>query len=380
MKGPLAFFLLAFSSPVFSAERARDLGILVGEYDTGRFDAITDVAGVKVGHATLLSGEGALEPGKGPVRTGVTVIVPASGDLWTSKVYAGSFVLNGNGEAAGLMWIQESGILETPIALTNTLSVGAVQKSLVDWMLKDRPRIGLDDDTLTPVVLECDDSSLNDIRGQHVKREHVYDAFMKASGGWVEEGGVGAGTGMISYEFKGGIGTSSRVLPKTSGGYTVGVLLNANHGLRSTLRVLGAPVGREITDLKPQFRKEGSIVVVLATDAPLDPRQLSRLAKRAMLGIARTGSVAYHGSGDVAIAFSTANRIPHHPDHRLLNLTLLSDFHLDELFEAAADAAEEAALNALLAGRLSVGRAGNTVHGLPHDRLKSALKKFRVVR
>ena len=278
------------------------------------------------------------------------------------------------------MWIQESGILETPIALTNTLSVGTVQKALVDWMLKDRPRIGLDDDTLTPVVLECDDSSLNDIHGQHVKREHVYDAFMKASGGRVEEGGVGAGTGMISYEFKGGIGTSSRVLPKTSGGYTVGVLLNANHGLRPTLRVLGAPVGREITDLKPQFRKEGSIVVVLATDAPLDPRQLSRLAKRAMLGIARTGSVAYHGSGDVAIAFSTGNRIPHHPDHRLLNLTLLSDFHLDELFEAAADAAEEAVLNALLAGRISVGRDGNTVHGLPHDRLKSALKKFRVVR
>lgn len=380
MKRIMVFFLMVLASGASAAERARDLGILIGQYDTGRFDAITDVAGVKVGHTTLISGEGELVPGKGPVRTGVTVIVPAAGDLWTSKVYAGSFVLNGNGEAAGLMWIQESGILETPIALTNTLSVGTVQKALVDWMIKDRPRIGIDDDTLTPVVLECDDGSLNDIRGQHVKREHVYDALMNASGGKVEEGAVGAGTGMISYEFKGGIGTASRVLPKAEGGYTVGVLVNANHGLRQTLRVLGAPVGREITDLKPQYRKEGSIVVVIATDAPLESRQLSRLAKRAMLGIARTGSVAYHGSGDVAIAFSTGNRIPHHPDHRLLNLTLLSDFNLDDLFEATADAAEEAVINALLGGRIIVGRDGNTVHGLPHDRLKAALKKYKVVR
>jgi len=359
----------------FCGERARDLGIQIGNYEPGANDAITDVKGVRVGQVTLFSGEGKLQPGKGPVRTGVTVILPAEGDIWESKVAAGSFVLNGNGEATGLMWLQESGILETPIALTNTLSVGNVQKGLVEWMLKNHPKIGVSDDTLTPVVLECDDSSLNDIRGMHVLPEHVLQAIEKAASGPVAEGAVGAGTGMISYQFKGGIGTASRFVP--SPGATIGVLVNANNGIRENLRINGITVGDKIPDLKPKFVEDGSIVVIIATDAPLDSRQLSRLAKRAMLGLARVGSVAYHGSGDVAIAFSVANRIPHYPKDPLISLKLLSDFWLDNLFEAAADAAEEAALNALLAAQTTEGRDGNTAYALPHERLKEILNKYK---
>ena len=359
-----------------NTQRSRELGIVIGRYPSGRHNAITDVKGVKVGHVTLISGEGRLKPGKGPVRTGVTAIIPAEGDLWRSKLAAGSFVLNGNGEATGLMWLAESGVLETPVAFTNTLSVGAVQRALVDVMLEKHPKIGISDDTLTPVVMECDDSTLNDIRGQHVKPAHLRAALKAAASGPVAEGAVGAGTGMTTYEFKGGIGTASRVTPKKSGGYTVGVLLNANHGKRHLLRINGVPVGAKITDLMPEENKDGSITVVVATDAPLDARQLSRLARRAMLGIGRTGGVATNGSGDVAIAFSTANRIPHYPKNPVRKLTLLSDFHIDPLFEAAADAAEEAVINAMLAARTVVGRDGNTVHALPHDRLKELLKNY----
>jgi len=359
--------------------RARSLGIVLGRHPTGRHNAITDVSGVRVGHATLISGHGPLVVGKGPVRTGVTVIVPAGGDVWNSKLMAGGFVLNGNGEAAGLMWILESGILETPIALTNTLNVGTVQKALVDWMIERHPAIGVTDDTLSPVVFECDDGSLNDIRGQHVKCKHVFAALRGASSGPVAEGAVGAGTGMMTYEFKGGIGTSSRRLRRQNGGYTVGVLLNANHGKRPLLRVKGVCVGERISDLMPGKPQEGSIVVVIATDAPLDSRQLCRLAKRAMLGIARTGAVATHGSGDVAVAFSTANRVPHYPKKPTFRVELLSDFFLDPLFEAAAEAAEEAVLNALLAATTTVGRDGNTAHALPQDRLLELLRWHRAV-
>jgi len=359
-----------------NTQRARELGIIIGRYTAGKHNAITDVKGVRVGHATLISGQGRLNPGKGPVRTGVTVIIPAEGDLWRAKLAAGCFVLNGNGEAMGLMWLAESGVLETPVAFTNTLSVGVVQKALIDVMLGKCPNIGVTDDTLTPVVMECDDSTLNDIRGQHIKPAHARAALKAAAPGPVEEGAVGAGTGMTTYEFKGGIGTASRVVPQKAGGYTVAVLLNANHGRRPLLRVNGVPVGAKITDLMPKERKDGSITVVVATDAPLDARQLSRLAKRAMLGVGRTGAVAAHGSGDVAVAFSTANRIPHNPKKPVFKFTLLSDFHIDPLFEAAADAAEEAVINAMLAARTTVGRDGNTVYALPHDRLKELLKKY----
>ena len=359
--------------------RAREMGIVIGRFSPGHHDAITDVDGVRVGQVTLNTGSGKLVPGKGPVRTGVTVIIPGDGDPWTHKPMAGSFVMNGNGEATGLMWIQESGIIETPIALTNTLSVGDVQGALVDWMLKTHPEVGVSDDTLTPVVLECDDSTLSDIRGRHVKRDDVLRALSSASGGPVAEGAVGAGAGMMAYDFKGGIGTASRRVPSDSGHYTLGVLVNANHGDRGTFRVMGAPVGLEIPDLMPKVHQEGSIVVILATDAPLDGRQLSRLAKRVFLGIARTGAVAQHGSGDVAIAFSTANRVPHYPSRREITVRLLSDFWMNDLFEAAADIGEEATLNAVLAADTVVGRDGNTAYGLPIDRLHAILEHYRVI-
>lgn len=368
--------LLMACAPAWAAPRARDLRIVVGARPSGAHNAITDVAGVRVGHVTLADAT----TGPHALRTGVTAVVPAAGDLWNGKLYAGSFVLNGNGEAAGLMWVQESGILETPVALTNTLAVGAVQEGLVRHMLAAYPKVGVSDDTLTPVVFECDDSGLSDIRALAVRPEHALKALDAAAGGPVAEGPVGAGTGMTSYEFKGGIGTASRVLLKEEGGWTVGVLVNANHGARETLRVLGAEVGRELTDLRPRYKQDGSIVVLLATDAPLESRQLSRLAKRAMLGLARTGAVAYHGSGDVALAWSTANRLPHYPKEGVLTVKVLSDFHLDPLFEAAAEAAEEAVVNALLAGKTTVGREGNTVHALPVDRLLESLKRHRTLR
>ena len=352
------------------------MGIIIGRHPAGRLNAITDVKGVRVGHATLSSGRGKLVVGKGPVRTGMTAVIPAGGDLWRSKLVAGGFVLNGNGEATGLMWLLESGILETPIALTNTLSVGTVHKALVDWMLERHPAIGVTDDTLAPLVFECDDSSLNDIRGQHVKARHVFAALKSASSGPVVEGAVGAGTGMMTYEFKGGIGTASRRLAKKNGGYTVGVLLNANHGRRPTLRVKGVPVGEEIRDLMPGKFQDGSIVIIVATDAPLESRQLCRLARRAMLGLARTGAVAMHGSGDVAIAFSTANRIPHYPKRPTFRLEVLSDFFIDPLFEAAAEATEEAVLNAMLAAKTTVGRDGYAAYALPHERLKEIMKRY----
>ncbi len=375
---PFLLLFLVVAELAHAAPRFRDFGAAVGKFTPGKLNALTDVAGVRVGQVTLNTGSGKLVIGKGPVRTGVTAIVPTS-DVWKNKVQAGSFVLNGNGEATGLMWLQESGFLETPIALTNTLSVAAVQRGLVDWMTKKHPEIGVSDDTVTPMVMECDDGSLNDIRGQHVLPRHAFDAVENAKTGSLEEGSVGAGTGMISYEFKGGIGTSSRVLGKEDGGYTVGVLLNANHGRRHTLRVLGAPIGQEISDLIPAKKQEGSIVIVLATDAPLDSRQLSRMAKRTMLGIARTGAVAQHGSGDLAVAFSTKNLIPHNPKKRTLKMELLSDAHINPLFEAAVDAAEEALLNALVAGKTMEGRDGVTAYGLPHDRLKALLKQHALV-
>ena len=367
-----------FALPLYSQDappRLQDLGIKIGKYQTGKWNAITDIEGVQVGHVTLVKGKGKLRPGKGPVRTGVTVVLPSKKGLWKNKFLAGSFVLNGNGEATGLMWIKESGTLETPIALTNTLNVGNVHKGMIQWMLSKYQKIGISDDTVVPVVFECDDSVLNDIRGMHVTAEHVTEAIENASGNKVEEGSVGAGTGMTTYDFKGGIGTSSRVLPKKSGGYRVGVLVNANHGNRDQLRIANLPVGKMIPDLKPSFHQEGSIVVIIATDAPLDSRQLSRLAKRAMLGLGRTGAVANHGSGDVALAFSTANRVPHYPKKKTYSIELLSDAYIDPLFEAVADATEEAILNSLLAGKTTRGRDNNIIYGFPTDRLKKLFRQ-----
>lgn len=345
-------------------------------------NAIADVAGVKVGHATLVSGEGALKPGQGPVRTGVTVIIPRD-DVWHNKVSAGSFVLNGTGEMTGLSWVAESGFLEYPIALTNTLNVPRVANGVMSWMIKQYPAIGIEDDTLTPVVAECDDSRLNDIQGRHVSEQDVIAALDSANSGPVKEGTVGAGTGMVSYGFKGGIGTASRKLPEKEGGYTVGVLVNANHGRRPELVVGGVPVGKQyeppqqVSEALSPGQSEGSIIVVIATDAPLDGRQLTRLAKRASLGLARTGSTARHGSGDFMLAFSTANVIPHYPKEPTYNLTHLADTHLNPLISATVEATEEAILNALTTATTVVGRDGNRADAISPARLKALVAPAR---
>jgi len=377
--------------------RARDLGIVVGRYQPGPLNAITDVAGVKIGHVTLIRGEGPLKPGEGPVRTGVTVIIPRE-DVWHKKVPAGAFVLNGTGEMTGLAWVAESGFLEYPIALTNTLNVPRVANGVMSWMIKRYPGIGISDDTLTPVIAECDDSRLNDSQGRHVSEQDVQAALDGATAGPVAEGNVGAGTGMVSYGFKGGIGTSSRRLSEEDGAYTVGVLVNANHGRREELAIAGVPVGRlyerEGVPLGsappvPTEREgallgsvspagaEGSIIVIIATDAPLDGRQLGRLAKRAALGLARTGSTARHGSGDFMLAFSTGNTIPHYPKDRAFVMTHLADTHLNPLLSATVEATEEAVLNALTMASTMVGRDGRRVEAISLPRLRAILATDR---
>lgn len=370
--------------------RIRGLGVTIGQYEPGRFNAITDVAGVTVGHTTLIRGEGKLTPGMGPVRTGVTVIIPRE-DVWHRKVPAGAFVLNGTGEMTGLAWVAEAGFLEYPIALTNTLNVPRVADGVMSWMMARYPGIGITDDTLTPVVAECDDSRLNDTQGRHVSEADVVAALNRAAGGPVEEGTVGAGTGMISYGFKGGIGTASRRLSPEEGGYTLGVLVNANHGRRAELMVDGIPVGRlfeedrrhtegrapgslDLRARDSQALQEGSIIIVIATDAPLDSRQLVRLARRAPLGLARTGSTSRHGSGDFVLAFSTANTIPHYPEKPTYLMTHLADTHLNPLITATVEAVEEAILNALAMARTVVGRDGRRAEAISLSRLKSLLQ------
>lgn len=368
----------ASAEPEPGRKRLRDLGVVIGQYQPGLLNAITDVDGVRVGHRTLISGEGKLRPGEGPVRTGVTVILPRD-DVWHHKVPAGGFVLNGTGEMTGLAWVAESGFLEYPIALTNTLNVPRVANGVMSWMIRRYPEIGITDDTLTPVVAECDDSRLNDSQGRHVSEQDVIAALDGATSGPVQEGTVGAGTGMVSYGFKGGIGTSSRQLADKEGSYTVGVLVNANHGRRPELVVNGVPVGKlnepplQTSEALVPGQSEGSIIIVIATDAPLDSRQLSRLAKRAVLGLARTGSTARHGSGDFMLAFSTANVIPHYPKEPTFPMTHLADTHLNPLISATVEATEEAILNALTMATTVVGRDGRRAEAIDLDRLNSLL-------
>lgn len=366
-------------------QRIRDMGVVIGQYQPGPLNAITDVAGVRVGHTTLISGEGKLVPGQGPVRTGVTVVIPRD-DVWHKKVPAGFFVLNGTGEMTGLSWVAESGFLEYPIALTNTLNIPRVENGVMSWMIRQYPAIGIEDDTLTPVVAECDDGRLNDIQGRHVSEQDVMTALDGASRGPVTEGTVGAGTGMVSYGFKGGIGTSSRKVSEKDGGYTVGVLVNANHGRRPELSIGGVPVGK-LYDPPPQGQQqsqalspgqsEGSIIVIIATDAPLDSRQLTRLAKRAALGLARTGSTARHSSGDFMLAFSTSNVIPHYPKEPTYNLTHLADSHINPLITATVEATEEAILNALTMATSVTGRDGRRIEALDLARLKEILQPIQ---
>jgi D-aminopeptidase len=357
--------------------KAPALGIHIGRLQPGRYDAITDVAGVRVGHVTHVSGSGKLVPGVGPVRTGVTAVLPRT-DVWHNKVYAAAWALNGNGEMTGTTWINEAGWMEVPVLLTDTLSVGRVDDGVVSWYLKQYPDVGIGDDVPLPVVAECDDEFLNDQQGRHNTAADAVTALDSATGGAVAQGGVGAGTGMVSFEFKGGIGTASRVLSASNGGYTTGVLVNTNTGRRAELTVAGVPVGANIADLLPHEPKagNGSVIIVIATDAPLLHDQLERLAKRAALGLARTGATARTGSGDLIIAFSTANVVPHYPEARTSTVTVLDQYHINPLFDATEDATEEAVINALLAGQTTIGRSGNTVYGLPHDRLLQIMHRY----
>ncbi len=346
--------------------RARDLGIQIGTLPTGTYNAITDVEGVLVGHVTLIEGSGELVVGKGPVRTGVTAIVPHGEDIFRNNIFAAAEALNGNGEMTGMAWINERGQLEVPVVLTNTLSVGEGYSGVVEYMLKQGTgRVPL------PVVAECYDGGLNDIAGRHVTIDHVIEAIETATGGAVPEGSVGAGTGMRSYGFKAGIGTASRVVPD---GHTVGVLVNANCGRRRELLIAGVPAGRELP-VQASSTRDGSIIVVIATDAPLVPHQLRRLCKRAALGIGRTGTVSRTSSGDFALAFSTAYRLPRTRADRD-TITTLRDGRLNAIFQATIEATEEAIVNAMCVAEPMTGRENRTMPALPHDKLIEILKKY----
>ena len=367
--------------------RARELGIRIGRLEPGPLDAITDVPGVCVGHTTLISGDGPLRRGEGPVRTGVTVIIPHDGEVWTEPVFAGTHRLNGNGELTGMEWIREAGMLAGAIGITNTHSVGVVHDALIEAAARAHPP-GATFWSL-PVVGETYDGALNDIDGFHVHAEHVEDALAAASGGPVAEGNVGGGTGMVCHEFKGGIGTASR---RAGDAWTVGVLVQANYGSRELLRIDGVPVGAAIPrDEVPSPWEQldalharagaegGSIIGIAATDAPLLPHQCARLAQRIGMGVARMGSYASHGSGDLFCAFATGNRDLSHrageDDPRpTADLRMVVDEHINPLFEAVVEATEEAIVNALLAAETMTGRDGITAHGLDHDRLMAIMR------
>src|SRR5437867_2230437 len=363
--------------------RARDIGIPF-EGAPGKFNAITDVAGVEVGYTTLISGEGKLEVGKGPVRTGVTAILPRGHASLNDPVYAGFFSLNGNGEMTSTAWVDESGFLEGPIVITNTHSVGVARDAVIAWRINH----GAADKTgywwSLPVVAETWDGWLNDINGFHVKPENVWLALDSAHGGALEEGSVGGGTGMICYEFKGGNGTASRKVEirpegadknRSPQSFIVGVFLQANFGRRSQLMIAGVPVGKEIPgDVYKQ--ESGSCIAVVATDAPLLPNQLKRLARRVSLGLARTGTISGNGSGDLFIAFSTANPNAVNPDQVTHQVQTIPNDLLDPLFAGVVQATEEAVVNALVDNRSMTGRDNHRVDALPHDRLREIMRRY----
>ena len=388
MKPLLILCLLLFSvSLVAQTKRARDYGIPF-DGTTGKFNAITDVAGVRVGQVTIVKGNGPLIKDKGPVRTGVTAILPRGKEF--APCYASWYSLNGNGDMTGTHWITESGFLETPILITNTGNVGTVRDAAWKWMNDNRYYKPFMKEYwyAYPVVAETYDGLFNDINGQHVKKEDVYKALDSAKSGSVEEGGVGGGTGMMCYGFKGGIGSSSRVIDKSLGGYTIGVLVQANHGSRTQLTIAGVPVGKELKDtLLPKFDQStsfvgtkpenevGSIIIILATDAPLLPDQLKRLAQRIPLGLTKTGAIGGNGSGDIFLAFSVANKNAFSTDKEQQVTTMPNEF-MNALFTATIQATEEAIINALFAGKTLTGINGNTMYGLPIDAVLKIMKKY----
>ncbi|MGB7069513.1 MAG: P1 family peptidase [Pyrinomonadaceae bacterium] len=376
--GNILYFILitfVFTSMAASQSRprARDIGVPF-DGKTGELNAITDIRGVEVGFTTLVSGQG-----KKAVRTGVTAILPRGKDRG-GRVFAAWDSLNGNGEMTGTTWIEESGGFGGPIMITNTHSVGIVRDAVIEWGTKRSTAKGYSGDFSLPVVAETWDGFLNDINGFHIKKEHVFRALDSARSGPVAEGNVGGGTGMVAHQFKAGTGTASRVLKKEDGGYTIGVLVQANYGSRRLLRIAGAPVGKEITELMPTEGKAdddtGSIIVVVATDAPLLPYQLKRLTKRASLGIAQLGGIGGNSSGDIFLAFSTANVDEASIVDKTSKVEMLPNEMMNPLFEATIQATEEAIINALTAAETMTGYNGNTVYALPHDRLREALKKY----
>ena len=362
------------------AVRARDLGVPF-DGTPGPLNAITDVAGVEVGYTTILRGEGKLVVGKGPVRTGVTAIIPRGHDSLNDPVYAGMFSLNGNGEMTGTHWIEESGFLEGPVVITNTHSVGVARDAVIAWRIKHDAADASGYWWSLPLVAETWDGWLNDTNGFHVKPEDVFHALDSAHGGAIEEGSVGGGTGMICYEFKGGNGTASRKIDikvgkdKPAQSYAVGVFVQANFGRRALLMIAGVPVGKEIPG--SVYKEDtGSCIAVVATDAPLLPNQLKRLARRVSIGLARTGTISGNGSGDLFIAFSTANRNSWAPDQVTHSVQTVPNDLMDPIFTGVVEATEEAVVNALVDNQTMTGAGNHRVEALPHDRLYEILKKY----
>ena len=395
------FLFIGFTSSAIAYQtsnvkpRARDLGIPFNG-TPGKLNAITDVAGVEVGHTTIIEGAGRLAVGKGPVRTGVTAILPRGKTY--STVYSGWYSLNGNGEMTGTTWVEESGILGGPVMITNTHSVGVVRDAVVQWLVTEPIASGVY--WALPVVAETYDGFLNDINGFHVTKQHAFDALNNATGGKVEEGNVGGGTAMNTHGFKGGIGTSSRLVTINNETYTIGVLVQSNYGARKDLMIAGVPVGKEITDLTrtrgnqgeennpddavPQGQEnsrmvDGSIIVVVATDASLLPHQLKRLTRRVPMGIARVGGMAGNGSGDIFIAFSTGNQT-YSDKNSMNNVKMLSNNLMTRLFDATVHAVEESIVNALIAAETMTGINGNTSYAIPHDRLIEVMKKYNRIK
>lgn len=368
-------FNLIFAQSEQVRKRAREYGIKIGVLSPGKLNAITDVTGVKVGHLTLIEGKN--------IRTGVTSIVPHEGNIFQSKVPAGIYVENGFGKLAGTTQVKELGNIETPIILTNTLSVAAGMNGIIEFTLFQTGNENVQ--SVNAVVGETNDGYLNDIRGQYVKKEHIISAIKNVQSGPVEEGNVGAGTGTICFGFKGGIGTASRVLPKEAGGYTVGVLVQTNFG--GVLTIDGVPVGESLkkyymSELMKRDSADGSCMIVIATDAPLDARNLERLAKRSMLGLARTGGIASNGSGDYAIAFSTneANRVKHNSPDKFEKNTFLRNDEISPLFMAVMEATEEAIINSLFQANTITGKDGRTVEALPLERVLKILRDYRAIK
>lgn len=360
------------SSP--TRRRSRELGIIIGTLPTGKWNAITDVPGVKVGHCTRIEGNGELIIGTGPIRTGVTAILP-NDDVFHEHVTAGRFVMNGNGEMTGLGSVDQRGLLQSPIFLTDTSNIGRVMNGAMTWLLQTYPEIGDSAPVPVPIVAETWAGFLHDVVGRHLNDEHVLTAINHAQTGPVQEGAVGGGVGMVCYDFKGGIGTASRVLPEQYGGYTIGVLVQTNHGGRELLMIDGVPVGKEISDLQTfEGKKSKSILLIGATNAPMIPSQLQRLCKRMAFGLARTGAISSHGSGDLLLFFSTGVKVRR--DASMTEIEIFNDEWIARAHQAAMEAAEEAILNSLCMAETTTGINGNTAYALPIERLPVIMRKY----